>query len=73
LRVPANMTRLFLPPYAPGRMPMERVWAWMRQHDLSSRVFNDEAEIDAACAESWNRPTPERLKPSREAWLERAN
>ncbi|MEM1356273.1 MAG: hypothetical protein AAGH88_15465, partial [Planctomycetota bacterium] len=31
---------------------------------LSSRVFKDEAEIDAACAESWNRLTPERLKPS---------
>ncbi|MEM9021017.1 MAG: hypothetical protein AAGC44_10670, partial [Planctomycetota bacterium] len=48
------------------RMPMERVWAWMRSHDLSSRVFKDEAEIDAACAESWNRLTPERLKPSRD-------
>lgn len=61
LMVPANMTLLFLPPYAPELMPMERVWAWMRQHDLSNRVFEDAADIDRACAVSWNKLTPERL------------
>lgn len=61
LVVPTNMTLLFLPPYSPELMPMERVWAWMRQHDLSNRVFIDAAEIDRACAESWNKLTPERL------------
>jgi len=39
-----------------------RVWAWMRQHDLSNRAFKDEADIDQACAESWNKLTPERLR-----------
>lgn len=62
LAVPTNMTLLFLPPYAPELMPMERVWGWMRQHDLSNRVFKDEAEIDAACRASWNKLTPERLQ-----------
>ena len=52
----------FLPPYSPGLMPIERVWLWMRQHDLSNRVFVDEAVIDHACNESWNRLTPERLE-----------
>lgn len=61
LVVPANMTLLFLPPYSPELMPMERVWAWMRQHDLSNRVFIDAPDIDRACAESWNKLTPERL------------
>jgi len=61
LVVPTNMTLLFLPPYSPELMPMERVWAWMRQHDLSNRVFIDAAEIDRACAETWNKLTPERL------------
>jgi len=61
LKVPENMTLLFLPPYSPELMPMERVWAWMRQHDLSNRVFIDAAEIDRACAESWNKLTPDRL------------
>jgi len=62
LVVPANMTLLFLPPYAPELMPMERVWAWMRQHDLSNRVFKDEQAIDAACQAGWNKLTPERLQ-----------
>jgi len=60
--VPMNMTLFFLPPYAPELMPMERVWAWMRQHDLSNRVYMDEADIDRACRASWNNLTPERLK-----------
>ena len=62
LVVPANMTLLLLPPYAPELMPMERVWAWMRQHDLSNRVFKDEQAIDAACQAGWNKLTPERLQ-----------
>lgn len=61
-RVPKTMTLLFLPPYAPELMPMERVWHWMRQHDLSNRVFNDEAAIDRACAQSWNKLTADRFK-----------
>lgn len=74
LVVPTNMTLLFLPPYSPELMPMERVWAWMRQHDLSNRVFVDAEEIDRACAQSWNKLTAERIKTiTREAWLEHAN
>ena len=45
----------------------------MRQHDLSNRVFKDEADIDAACTESWNKLTPQRLMSiTHESWLERA-
>ena len=62
LWVPDSMTLHFLPPYAPELMPMERVWQWMRQHDLSNRVFEDEADIDLACHDSWNKLTPERLQ-----------
>ena len=52
LQVSSNMTLLFLPPYSPELMPIERVWAWMRQYDLNHRVFVDAADIDWACAES---------------------
>ena len=62
LVVPETMTLLFLPPYSPELMPMERQWLWMKEHDLSNRVFADEAEIDQACAESWNGLTRERIK-----------
>jgi len=70
LQAPDSMTLLFLPPYTPELMPMERVWQWMRQHDLSNRVFEDEAAIDRACRESWNNLTPERLQSiTATAWL----
>ena len=62
LVVPNSMTLLFLPPYSPELMPMELVWQWMREHDLSNRVFEDEADIDEACKVSWNKLTPKRLK-----------
>ncbi len=74
LRVPPSMTLLFLPPYSPELMPMERLWCWMKQHDLSNRVFTDEHDIDAACAQSWNRLTPQRIQSiTRTEWLERAD
>ena len=70
LRVPASMTLLFLPPYAPELMPIERVWLWMRQHDLSNRVFKDAKAIDVACRESWNKLTPERFQSiTATAWM----
>jgi len=62
LKVPASMTLLLLPPYSPELMPMERVWQWMRQHDLSNRVFKDEAAIGRACHDSWSKLTIQRLK-----------
>lgn len=74
LVVPESMSLLFLPPYSPELMPMERLWCWMKEHDLSNRVFADEAAIDAACSESWNRLTPERIRSiTRTKWTERAN
>ena len=62
LKVPASMTLLLLPPYSPELMPMERVWQWMRQHDLSNRVFEDEHAIDRACHDSCNKLTPDQLQ-----------
>lgn len=70
LEVPDRITLLFLPPYSPELMPMERVWQWMRQHDLSNRALENEAAIDQACTDSWNKLTPERLKSiTATAWL----
>ncbi|MEX0775228.1 MAG: IS630 family transposase [Phycisphaeraceae bacterium] len=62
LKAPTHMTLLFLPPYSPELMPMERVWLWMKEHDLCNRVFEDEEAIDAACRDSGNKLTSERLK-----------
>ena len=74
LVVPDSMTPLFLPPYSPELMPMERVWQWMREHDLSNRVFEDEAHIDRACHESWNNLTTQRLQTiTQTQWITHEN
>lgn len=74
LVVPESVTLLFLPPYSPELMPMESVWRWMPQHDLSNRVFEDEAHIDRACKESSNELTPDRLRTiTATDWITRAN
>ena len=74
LRVPSSMTLLLLPPYSPELMPMERVWAWMRQHTLSNRVFADEEALDTAVAASWGPLTPASLQGiTATSWLTHEN
>ena len=55
LKIPKNMTLIFLPSRAPELNPVENVWQYLRQTWLSNRVFDTyEAVIEAAC-EAWNR------------------
>ena len=59
LRVPANVTLVPLPPYAPELNPVERVWLYLKERFLSHRLHADyDAIADAACA-AWNRLTAE--------------
>jgi transposase len=62
LVVPANLTLLHLPPYSPELNPVERVWAYMRSHYLSNRVFKGYDELFEVTAAAWNRLEQERLK-----------
>ena len=39
LRVPENVSLLRLPPYAPELNPVENVWRFLRQNQLSNRVL----------------------------------
>jgi transposase len=41
LKVPENLTLLPLPPYSPELNPVERLWQWLRSHQLSNRVYAD--------------------------------
>ena len=55
LKVPNNISLLFLPSRAPELNPTENVWQYLRQTYLSNRVFPTDKDIlDAAC-EAWNR------------------
>lgn len=70
LRVPANITLKFLPPYSPELNPVELVWLWLSEHQLSNRTFADQKELDDACIAAWNSLTTDRLKSlCKVAWL----
>lgn len=55
LKVPKNLTLIFLPSRSPELNPVENIWQYLRSNWLSNRVFeNHDAIIDAAC-NAWNR------------------
>jgi len=55
LDVPANITLVPLPPYAPQLNPVERVWLYLREAYLSLRVFEDYEAVVDGCCDAWNR------------------
>ena len=72
LRVPGNVSLLRLPPYSPELNPQENVWQYLRQNQLSNRVFADYEAIVAACCTAWNAlmAMPDRIQSIAErAWI----
>jgi transposase len=55
LKVPENITLMFLPPRSPELNPVENVWQFMRDNWLSNRVFRDYDDIVDQCCRAWNR------------------
>jgi len=53
LCVPANITLLSLPPYAPELNPMENVWTYLRANKLCNLVWASDQAIVTACANAW--------------------
>jgi transposase len=62
--VPANVTLVPLPPYAPALNPVERVGLDLRERFLSLRVVADYRALVDACCAAWNRlvAEPDRLR-----------
>ena len=54
LVVPANITIIPLPPKCPELNPVENVWQFLRQNQLSNRVFDSYDAIVDACCTAWN-------------------
>jgi putative transposase len=70
LKVPDNITLLRLPPYSPELNPVERLWAYLKSHYLSNRVFADYDGLFAACKDAWNQLDESRLRSLTETlWL----
>jgi transposase len=73
LRLPDNLTLLHLPPYSPELNPTERLWAWLRSHYLSNRVYRDYDELLQAADQAWLRLDADTIKSvCRCPWIERA-
>ena len=62
LKVPDNITILYLPPYSPELNPVERLWAYLRSHHLANRVFDNYQHLLDAGAQAWQQLTPELLR-----------
>ena len=74
LRVPTNITLLYLPSYSPELNPIERLWAYLKSHYLSNRMFVGYDELFAATRTAWNTLTRARLQTlTRTTWLTHEN
>ena len=62
LELPENITLLLLPPYSPELNGIERMWAYLRSHYLSHRVFKDYQEWFGAEREAWLELSQSRLQ-----------
>src|SRR5260221_10781377 len=54
LNVPANISLLKLPAYSPELNPVENIWQYLRQNQLSNRIFENYDAIVDACCDAWN-------------------
>ncbi len=62
LKVPDNISLMHLPPYSPELNPIERVWAYLKSHYLSNRVFKDYDDLFDASRDAWNALTKSDLQ-----------
>jgi hypothetical protein len=73
LRIPDNITLLFLPAYSPELNPVERLWAWLRSHQLANRMYADYDELLRETDRAWLTLNEQTLKTVCACpWIERA-
>lgn len=61
LKVPDNISLLYLPAYSPELNAIERLWAYLKSHYLSNRVYTDYGDLLNTCRDAWNKITPEQF------------
>ena len=74
LQVPDNITLLYLPAYSPELNPVERLWCWLKEHQLSNHIYRDYQDLLDAGTQAWNSLTTQRIQSvCRTSWLTHAN
>ena len=61
LKIPKNITLLHLPAYSPELNPIERLWAYMKSHYLSNRVYKDYNDLFEYAKKVWNKISTEQF------------
>ncbi len=54
VKVPNNITIIYLPSYSPELNPVEQVWDFLRSNYLSNRVYETIDCVFDACCDAWN-------------------
>ena len=49
-----NLSIIHIPPYSPELNPIEQVWSWLRQNEMSNRSFAGYEDIVDECSMAWN-------------------
>lgn len=62
LKVPENISLLYLPAYSPELNAIERLWAYLKSHYLSNRVYTDYGDLFNTCRDAWNQITSEQFR-----------
>ncbi len=74
LQVPENITLLHLPAYSPELNPIERLWAYIKSHYLSNRVYKDYEELFDVTKNAWNKISPDRFRSiCKTSWVKHEN
>jgi hypothetical protein len=64
LVIPDDIGLLHLPPHSPELNSAENIWEFLRQNDLSNRVYATYKAVVDACCGAWNKlmAAPERIR-----------
>ncbi len=64
LRVPQNITLLYLPPYSPELNTIENLWHYLKSHFWSNRPYADYEALERAAIDAWAKAVldPELMK-----------
>jgi len=53
LKVPSNISLVFLPPYSPELNPIEQLWRQLKHTWLANRCFKDYNDVLDSAAQAW--------------------